>query len=352
MVKRRVLVVDDSSIFRRMVASTLKGMDGYEVVGQAADGVEALAFLAGNTVDLVTLDLEMPRMDGIACVTAMRQAGVRARVLVFSATSRQGADAALDAMSKGADEYAAKPDTISTGQSPHEAMRVLLTTKLAQFWGAQAPAAASNGAQANLAARNPVVQWSKFGAQAVVIASSTGGPVALEKLFAAFTRPFLCPVFLVQHMPPVFTASLAQRLSAVSGRTVREATHEQTPQAGTFYICPGDYHLRVLRAKDGSVKMLLDKGPLRNFVRPAADHLFESASQAYGRRCLGIVMTGMGADGRDGAVAIKKAAGAVAIQDQKTCAVFGMPKAVYDAAAYDFMGPAEELGGIISAAAG
>ena len=236
-------------------------------------------------------------------------------------------------------------------------IRGLLVGKLAQFWppaGANHDVAAVSSAAAHGPAVTSTALWRKFSAQAVVIASSTGGPVALEKLFRSFGTPtFNCPVFVAQHMPPVFTASLAKRLSTLSGRVVREALHEETPQAGAVYVCPGDFHMRVLRARDGVVKIFLDqKTPARNFVRPAADYLFETAAQAYGRRCLGVVMTGMGSDGRDGALAIKKAAGAVVIQEPKSCAVFGMPKAVYDTGAYDFMGTAEELGAVISAAAG
>lgn len=354
MAKRRVLVVDDSPTFRRLAAAAINGLDGYEVVGCAGDGLEALQFLAHTNVDLVILDLEMPHVNGIACVVAMRQSGVKARVLVFSAMSHKGAHAALAAISGGADEFIAKPSVVAPGRPAQEAIREALASKLMQFWSPDDALSGITtiGAQRSATPTLPTAHWRQFNAQGVVIAASTGGPVALERLFSATLVPFQCPIFVVQHMPPVFTASLAQRLATHCGRVVREACHEETPRAGVTYVCPGDFHMRVSRARDGTVKITLDQRPLRNFVRPAADYLFESAAQAYGRRCLGIVLTGMGADGRDGALAIKKAAGAVAIQDQNTCSVFGMPKAVYDAGASDFVGSPEELACIIGAAAG
>jgi two-component system chemotaxis response regulator CheB len=267
---------------------------------------------------------------------------VAAKVIVLSAQTKAGAENTLAALRLGAVDFIAKPALDPKAGSPAETIRAHLAPKVLQF-AAQvsaplpriapvAPPAPSGQIATAATASFAPVNWRTFSPAIVTIASSTGGPAALEQLFSQLRGPLACPILIAQHMPPVFTATLAERLARTSGLPVAEAQAGEPLVPGRVYMAPGDYHLRV--SVSGKT-INLDQGPQRNSVRPAADYLFESAAAAFGARTLGIVLTGMGADGRDGAVAIKKAGGAVVIQDRISCVVFGMPGAVAEARAQD-----------------
>jgi two-component system chemotaxis response regulator CheB len=176
-----------------------------------------------------------------------------------------------------------------------------------------------------------------FWPKAFVIASSTGGPRALETIFAGLKPTLKFPIFIAQHMPPIFTASLARRLTEVSGLQCKEAVHGEIAQANTVYIAPGDYHLTLIR-KDRDVEICLDQGAKINGVRPAADNLFASAARVYGADCMAFVLTGMGQDGCAGAIKIHEAGGGVMLQDRASSVVWGMPGAIYEKGAFDAVG--------------
>lgn len=348
----RVLIVDDSTVYRSQIRAALEGVAGVEVVGFASNGRLACEVLKSKAVDIITLDMEMPEMDGLATLAELKKMGITAKVIVFSAQTKAGAESTLAALRLGAVDFIAKPALDPKAGSPAETIRAHLAPKVLQFAAAgpaplpspglpaaASPATVAPAASASLAGFAPV-NWRTFSPAIVTIASSTGGPAALESFFSQVRGPLTCPILIAQHMPPVFTATLAERLSRMSGLQIAEAQAGEALVPGRVYIAPGDFHLRV----SVSGKTLnLDQGPQRNSVRPAADHLFESAAAAYGARTLGIVLTGMGADGRDGAIAIKKAGGAVVIQDRLSCVVFGMPGAVAEARAFD---QEENLSGI------
>jgi two-component system chemotaxis response regulator CheB len=175
-----------------------------------------------------------------------------------------------------------------------------------------------------------------------VFGSSTGGPTVLETIFSGLCGPLSCPILIAQHMPPIFTAALAERLSKLSGIPAKEASHKEIVKPNTIYIAPGDYHLTVQGTAE-NCELHLDQKEKENFVRPAVDPLFRSAAHIYRDRCLGLVLTGMGSDGRNGAQAIKEAGGAVIIQDRKSSVVFGMPGAVEQAQAFDKMISPQEM---------
>ncbi|NJL25665.1 MAG: chemotaxis-specific protein-glutamate methyltransferase CheB [Calothrix sp. SM1_5_4] len=329
-----MLIVDDSTVMRSQIRMALEGVDGIEVVGFASNGQLACEFLKSRSADIVILDLEMPVLDGLGTLEQMKRQGFAGRVIVFSAQTEGGAASTLAALNAGAADFIAKPSMEQPGGSPHEVIRRYLLPKLLQFCAAGERVPEIRPAARLRSGRRNSPRWICVFVRRsyVVIASSTGGPNALEKLFSFIQGPLSAPILIAQHMPPLFTASLAERLARVSGLPVREAVAGETVRPGHVYIAPGDFHMRVVRGLN-ETSLALDQGAPRNSVRPAADYLFESAAAAFGRDVLGLVLTGMGADGRDGAVALKNAGCPVLAQDRESCVVFGMPAAVIEAGA-------------------
>lgn len=338
----KILVVDDSVVFRTQISSALKGVEGVEVVGSAANGKIALQKLEQLSVDLMTLDMEMPELDGIGTLKAMKEKGLNTKVIVFSSQTVKGAEKALEALQAGANDVVLKPSgdhlNFDTAQ---ENIRLSLVPKVRQFMLVPGVRPLERPVRTTTL---PEVKKKRslngFLPEAIVIASSTGGPTALETIFERLKGCFRIPVFIVQHMPPVFTQILAKRLSQISGMNVKEAQQNEIAKAGTIYIAPGDWHMR-LEKSEGSIVIRLDQGPQRNSVRPAADYLFETASSIFRNNLFGIVLTGMGEDGAAGARAIQNEGGIVGIQDKKSCVVFGMPGAVHANDNYDVMGDLE-----------
>ena len=357
----RILIVDDSVLFRTLIAKALAGAEGIENVTTASSGKLALQKMSVHGAgasdcgfDVITIDMEMPEMSGIELIKEIRAKNWSVKPIVFSSQNLSGAQLALEALREGARDIVAKPEGKS-GEDPAVLIRSALLPKIMQFSknaramshhnSPVAPVATSALSQPVAAlnqekkekAQYTKVSLSQLQPTVIVIASSTGGPNALEAVFAEVKTPPKVPIAIVQHMPPVFTDILANRLSLVAGWPFSEAKHNQLMLPGHAYVAPGDYHLEI-EVKDGKPYSMLHKQPQRNSVRPAADFLFESASRAYGAKLLGIVLTGMGEDGLVGAKAIKNAGGGIYIQNRETCVVFGMPGAVFDEGCYDGMG--------------
>ena len=345
----RVLVVDDSVAFRAAIKAALSRESDIEVVGVAPNGRIALAKLEGAKADVVVMDLEMPDLDGIETTREMRRLGIKSRVLIFAAPTEESYQRVNTALQVGADEFLVKPiaDTNEGGgESAVERIRSELVPRLRLLSGSQDRAishskAAIPVAKVTQAAEHKLLM--NFRPDAIVIASSTGGPMALEKLFANMNGKNNRPVFMVQHMPAPFTKSLASRLASISGLDIREADDKEVPRSGRVYVAPADYHMR-LEGRRGATVIRVYQGPRINFVIPAADPLFESAAEVYRADLMGFVLTGMGEDGKVGAGAVKRAGGKIMIQDQETSVVWGMPGAVFEAGWYDRMGALEECG--------
>ncbi|WP_062384308.1 protein-glutamate methylesterase/protein-glutamine glutaminase [Demequina iriomotensis] len=315
----RVLVVDDSVVVRRIVSESLASDPSIEVVGVAQNGSIALTKVAALKPDLITMDIEMPVMNGIEAVRELRRSGVRTPIVMFSTLTSHGASATLDALASGASDYATKPTQVA---NPAEAIRVItsqLIPKVKALCGATPVAAANARPRAATAPARPP--------RAIVVGSSTGGPEALSKVFGALTAPLPVPVLVVQHMPPMFTTQLAARLDRIGPSRVIEAAGNETLTPGTVYIAPGDLHLEV-RSAGTAVITSLNRGPQVNFCRPAVDVLFRSAVKVYGGDLLGVMLTGMGSDGRDGTRELVDAGGRTIAQNQATSVVWGMPGAV------------------------
>lgn len=349
----RVLVVDDSVVVRRLVTDALSHDPAIEVVGSAANGRLSLAKVAQLLPDLVTMDVEMPDMDGIEAVRELRRAGHKIPIIMFSTLTERGAAATLDALVAGASDYVTKPSNVGSVQQSLKQVADQLVPKIKMLvprpggepagrarlgapgtTSAAAPGAAAAGAYvrtpAQPAARRSVVlrtEPSTHALRAVVLGSSTGGPEALSSFITGLSAPLPVPLLIVQHMPPVFTRQLAHRLDRMGPSTVLEAAGDEELLAGHVYIAAGDKHLELRRAGAG-VRTVLTEGPPVNFCRPSVDVLFRSAVRALAGDLLAVVLTGMGSDGRAGCEAVIAAGGTVVVQDEESSVVWGMPGAV------------------------
>lgn len=339
--KIRVLVVDDSIVVRRVVTEVLEAQEDIEVVGSASNGRVALTKTTQLKPDLVILDIEMPEMDGLTALTHLRQNHPHTPVIMFSSLTELGAKATLEALSRGASDFFAKPG----GGGGLEAARRVIQSELVPAIRAlcprktieRAPVAASPKSLAPAAAARIDV---------IAIGASTGGPNALAEIFAALPAGLPAPILIVQHMPPMFTQMLAERLAKNSKIPTAEA-HSGVPlELGKAWIAPGDHHLAV--AREGTrVVLKVNQDAPENACRPAVDPLLRSVASLYGRHCLAMVLTGMGQDGLRGCEAIRAAGGQVLAQDEATSIVWGMPGFVVRAGLADKVLPLSLLAGEI-----
>ena len=325
--KLRVLVVDDSLFMRAAIAKLLVADGRFEVVGQARDGAEGVDMAVQLGPDVVTMDFNMPRMNGAEAVRALMSKRPTP-VIMFSAHTQQGARETFEALAAGAVDFVTKPSgEVSADLS---AIRADLSAKLL------AAAQARPRALAPVRSAKPGPEafsstWPPSGPRVLTIGVSTGGPAALSRVIPSLPATMRLAVVVVQHMPRSFTTTLAERLNGLSAVSVREAQEGERPIAGTVLIAPGDRHLEFTDA--GAVR-LTDDGPV-NGCRPAADVTMRSAAQVFGRRAMGLVMTGMGKDGTAGLRAIRERQGTTLAQGQHSCVIYGMPKAAIDAGVVD-----------------
>lgn len=356
----RCLVVDDSALYRKIVRDVLANVPGVEVVGGAADGLRAVDQIVSLKPDLVTLDLEMPRLDGIGVLRELQQREIYVPAIMVSAFTASGAKATTEALGLGAFDFILKPTTSSLDESILELRRDLLPkVKAVSLRGGAAPhaAPARTGRPARparpaapTAPRKP--RLPNVRPDIIAIGISTGGPQALTQLLPKLPADFRTPIVIVQHMPPMFTKSLAEDLDRRCKLKVSEATQGQPVRPGEVLIAPGGKHMRVAKLASGAVVQLTDDPPERN-CKPAADFLFRSVASCYGPRALAAVLTGMGDDGAAGAKQIKQAGGIVVAQDEATCVVYGMPKAVIDEGLADAVLPLGRVADhLVAAAAG
>ena len=334
MSKIRVLVVDDSALFRRMVTEELSADPALEVVGTAANGKIALTKLSQVKPDVVLLDVEMPELDGLATLREIRKKDPRLPVIMFSALTERGATETLEALSLGATEYFTKPAATGGLGDSLRIIRDELIPEIKAICGSRVqlapPGQHRSVGLTPPSTKRPVIGPSgTFAAlparvDVVAVAASTGGPSALTTLFAGLPADLAVPVLIVQHMPPVFTGLLAQRLSAQNPLPIAEGLADEPLAPGRAWLAPGDYHMGVERNATG-VKLVIERSAQENSCRPAADVLFRSVARVYGPNVLAVVLTGMGQDGLRGCEAVKAAGGQVVVQDEATSVVWGMP---------------------------
>jgi two-component system, chemotaxis family, protein-glutamate methylesterase/glutaminase len=333
----RVLVVDDSLVVRKLTCEALSASPEVSVAGTASSGALALARIPQLNPDVITLDIEMPGMNGLETLAAIRKLYPKLPVIMFSTLTEKGASVTLEALSLGASDYVTKPSNSESLADAMEQVRRELVTKILCLGVHRAHA---------VPLQRPVGSRTSAGLHRIdvlAIGVSTGGPNALAQVIPRLPADFPVPVVIVQHMPPLFTRLLAERLNSQSRLPVKEADSGRSLAAGEVWIAPGDYHMTVSR-KGTNFILNLNQDPAENSCRPAVDVLFRSIARVYGRNALAVVMTGMGSDGARGAMHIREAGGEIFVQDESTSVVWGMPGAVVSEGAADKIFPLPEIG--------
>lgn len=322
----KVLVVDDSAFMRKAITSMITSDPDLTVIGTARDGVEAIEQVLKLRPDVVTLDVEMPRMSGLETLRVLMEKAPLP-VLMLSSLTTEGARETLKALELGALDFVAKNlDDLS-----------LNILKIEQEIVAKVKAVAKKRIRfrpsAPVSKEIPVFSGSKLYSgkvSVVAIGVSTGGPKALQDVLPSLPEDFPASVLIVQHMPKGFTGPFAERLNQLSKMEIKEAEHGEVIKAGTGYMAPGGLHMRAVKKRVTEVNIELSDQPADLLHRPSVDVMMLSVAQAYAGRCLGVIMTGMGSDGLEGMRAIKKSGAKTLAQDEESCVVYGMPKAVVD----------------------
>jgi two-component system chemotaxis response regulator CheB len=372
-----VLVVDDSVVVRRLIVDALGGAENIEVVGTASNGLLAQAKIDQLKPDVITMDIEMPQMDGIAAVRELRKRNKTVPVIMFSTLSASGASATLEALSAGATDYVTKPSNVGSVTESIAAVREQLVPKIYALAGRRRPGGAPPPAasarpgpglaparprpaaapRAGLPPSGPPGRPGAPGAaparpaarrtpggriDLLAIGSSTGGPDALTKVLTGLPSDLPVPIVITQHMPPVFTRMFAERLDRSTQLRVFEAADGMELAPGSAYVAPGDFHL-VLHRRGTSTLIQLSGAPQENSCRPAVDVMFRSVAALYGASAYATVLTGMGHDGRGGAKVLRDAGAEILAQDEATSVVWGMPGAVVGAGLADEVLPLERI---------
>ena len=325
----RIVVVDDSALFRTLLRNVLTEIPQCEVVASVGDGALALEKIVDLQPDLVTLDVEMPDMNGIDVLRELKRLKVKTKVVMISRFTTAGAQVTTDALIEGAFDFIVKP----SGKSPAEnksALQTALTEKISALREAMPDVAEESVPRASPS--NPAARANY---QAVIIGCSTGGPDALARLIPDFPADFPVPVFVVQHMPEGFTSSLAFRLNEASALEVLEASDGMRVRAGQVVIARGGRHLQLLRRTADRVSLQLTEDPHEHRCRPAVDYTLRAAMGVFQGQLLVVILTGMGRDGTEGCKLVRSRGGYVLAQHAEGCTVYGMPKSVVTAGQAD-----------------
>ncbi|MCS7305246.1 MAG: chemotaxis response regulator protein-glutamate methylesterase [Thermoguttaceae bacterium] len=349
--KIRVLIVDDSMVIRQMLSDLISQMPDMEVVGMASDGLQALEKIPQLNPDVVTLDIQMPRMDGLATLDAILQRHLLPVVMVSSLTQR-GAEITLEALDRGAIDYIPKPESASqlcelqdellrkirwaAGADVQRILRIRQQRKQRQTSLAKLP----------LSQEQKDAEAESLADKCIAIGVSTGGPPALTVLFQQLQPP-MPPIVVVQHMPPYFTKPLSWRLDSISRLSIKEAADGEWLRPNHVLIAPGGFHLE-LRKIGPQVKVRIFDGPPVSGHKPSVDVMMQSAAKIFGPRCVGVIMTGMGRDGADGCKAIRAAGGYVFGQDEASSDVYGMNKVAFQEGGVDRQFRLEEAASVLT----
>ncbi|HEV7594903.1 MAG TPA: chemotaxis response regulator protein-glutamate methylesterase [Gemmatimonadaceae bacterium] len=340
-----VLVVDDSSFMRTLIAEMVESTREFKVVGTSVDGIEALESIRSLNPDIVTLDIEMPRLDGLQTLDTIMREMPRPVVMLSAAGSERGNEMTLRALERGAVEFVRKPSgpiSIDLLTVRQELLAALNAARAVNMAGVQTPAHAG----VPVGAETVPKKISGAASRVVVIAASTGGPRALGEIVPHLPDTLGAAVLIVQHMPAEFTRSLSHRLDLMSPLPVAEAIDGETVLENHVYLAPGGFHM-TLAGDSGAATISLDTSPTIWGVRPAADPLFGSAADAFGANAIGVVLTGMGRDGAEGLRRIRAEGGKAVIQDRDSSIVYGMPQAAMEAAGADRVAPARDIARVI-----
>lgn len=339
--KIKVLIVDDSALMRKIISDMINEEPDMEVINTARNGEDLLAKLQNNLPDVVTLDVEMPKMDGIKALKEMKKSNINIPVIVLSSVSQKGPQLTMECLEAGAFDFLPKPsgaisldiNKVKTGL----VQKIRLAYEKSKVQGK--PIVKSAPVENRVVKRNNAVKTDSVKIDAVVIGASTGGPKALYAVITAFPERLGVPVFVVQHMPVGFTKAFAERLNLNSKMKVVEAVDGMIIENDTVYIAQGGFHMEV----GADRKIHLNTEPALWGVRPAVDKLFMSAAKIYGSHIISAVLTGMGKDGAQGTIEIKKSGGITLAEDKSTCTIYGMPKAAFETGMVDIVAPIDNV---------
>jgi two-component system chemotaxis response regulator CheB len=349
----KALIVDDSAMYRQIVQDVLETFPYVEVVGVAQNGKIALIKAASLKPDLLTLDIEMPEMDGLEVLEHLRQELPEAVAIVFSAYTTEGARIALRALELGAFDFIPKPSAGKLEESK-ERFKTEIAPMLETLVRAKRTKPILK--ETSVHPKNQIItdpgpmrlRQNSVKSQAVAIGISTGGPVALAKLIPSIPADIGVPIFIVQHMPPMFTDALAAKLNSMGNIPVKEAIDGEVIRANTVYIAPGGKQMKVAASDPGNLLVIqVSDDPPENNCKPSVDYLFRSIARHYGKYATGVIMTGMGHDGTEGLKLMKQNGAMIIAQDESTSAVYGMPRKPVEIGIVDVIAPldliAEEI---------
>ncbi len=362
----RVLVVDDSILFRRIITEALSSIPEVEVVGQAPNGKVALQKIRDLRPDLVTLDVEMPEMDGISLLDSLKGSGDMPSVIVVSALTRQGGRLTIQALQKGAFDFITKPDTSSADMSL-ESLRAELLPRIKALALRLSVRNILHSNYASVPKSSPLKiqepessmvdignRMSRLAGTAkpemVLIGVSTGGPNALASLLPSLPSGLGVPVLVVLHMPPLFTLTMAETLDGLCALKVCEAVHDEEALPNRIYIAPGGKQMRLAQGNEGQKIIQITDDPPENNCRPSVDYLFRSVAHSFQGRALCVILTGMGNDGTLGLRLLKRHGCFVIAQDEASCVVYGMSKTAVDAGVVDEVLPLDAIADRVASA--
>ena len=343
MKKVKVMVVDDSAFMRKMISDMIKADDELEVVASARNGEELIKKLSTYDPDVITLDVEMPIMDGLSTLREMKRLGINKKIIMVSAVTVNNSKLTLECLQEGAVDFILKPSgsiSLDIDKIKLDLINKIRTISLSGSKTFEKSVGTTRDRNILKRDENRSNIRGNDIYKAIVIAASTGGPKAVHTVIESLPSNMDVPIFIVQHMPQGFTKAFADRLNRTCKLKVTEAIHEDIIEKNHVYIAPGGYHMEI-GSKD---RIILTKEPTLWGVRPAADKLFKSAARIYGDKLISVVLTGMGRDGASGTVEVKNFNGYTISQDEDTCVIYGMPKTTFETGAVDEVLPLNEIG--------
>lgn len=340
--KTKVLVIDDSAFMRKLITDILNSEESLEVVATAKNGKEGIELIKTLKPDVVTLDVEMPVMDGITALKEIEKLGIKIPVLMLSSLTSEGADATIKALEYGAVDFITKPSNIFKLDANEKRNEIIQKVKMAKNIRVETGYSKIARKPEQTASSSMQIERSSNYNYIVAIGTSTGGPRALQSVVPLIPKDIDATMLIVQHMPPGFTKSLADRLDTLSEISVKEAEHGEELLKGWCYVAPGD---RQLKIKKEGVKLIVDLSETEKVSGhcPSVDVLMDSVSNIQQKKLIGVIMTGMGADGAIGIKKLRTVKGYTIAQDEKTCVVYGMPKSAVNNDAIDIVVPLEKI---------
>lgn len=348
MSKIKVLIVDDSAFMRKSISIMVESDKDIEVIATARDGEEGYNLAKSLKPDIITLDIEMPKMDGLTALKKIMK-DCPTSVLMVSSLTSEGADATLKALEYGAVDFIPKElsyinvNIIKVKEDLIRKIKEIVRHKQLRDGLTRLRRIKSEDLIHTATAVTINKEIPKIGFRAIVLGVSTGGPLSLQKVIPKISKKINVPMFLVQHMPPKFTKSLADRLNGMSELEVKEAEAHEPVRNNVVYIAPGGFHLKLKKGNFGQVTVDVSEQPNTTLHRPSVDVMMESVISVYGKYTLGVIMTGMGKDGLEGIKLIKSLGGYSIAQNEESCIVYGMPKAVVDSGFADVISPLEKI---------